>query len=280
MSPVLQSGASVWNMRFSQVRAILRLELRKNLLGRRSIPTYLLSMLPLPIFVAVALLPHGDWLEEGLGSASRMYGIIFETFMLRAVIFLGCIAVFTNLFRGEVLDRSLHYYFLAPVRREVLVVGKYLSGLLMTIFLFGGMVIVTFVLLYSAFGPSAGFEYFFGGPGMGHLVSYLSVTVLACLGYGSVFLILGLLFRNPILPGIVVMGWEFIHFLLPPLLKKVSVIHYLKGFLPLPMSEGPFAVLVEPPPAWLAVGGLLVFTAVVLVLSGWRIRRMEIHYAE
>jgi hypothetical protein len=67
---------------------------------------------------------------------------------------------------------------------------------------------------------------------------------------------------------------------MPPLLKKVSVIYYLKGFLPLPMSEGPFAVLVEPPPAWLAVGGLLVFTAVVLVLSGWRIRRMEIRYTD
>ena len=41
-----------------------------------------------------------------------------------------------NLFRGEVVDRSLHYYFLAPVRREVLVVGKYLSGLIATIALF------------------------------------------------------------------------------------------------------------------------------------------------
>ena len=280
MSPLLQSGASAWSMRWAQVRAILRLELRKNLFGRRSIPTYLLAMLPLPIFVAVAMLPRGEWLEEGLGSASRMYGIIFETFMLRAVIFFGCVAVFTNLFRGEVLDRSLHYYFLAPVRRDVLVVGKYLSGLLTTTFLFSGMVIVTYVLLYLPFGPNAGFEYFFGGPGMGHLVSYLGVTVLACLGYGSVFLILGLLFRNPILPAAVVMGWEFIHFLLPPLLKKASVIHYLKGFLPLPMSEGPFAVLVEPPPAWLAIGGLLLFTAVVLVLSGWKIRRMEISYAE
>ncbi len=40
-----------------------------------------------------------------------------------------------NLFRGDIVDRSLHFYFLSPVRREVLVVGKYLSGLVTSIVL-------------------------------------------------------------------------------------------------------------------------------------------------
>ena len=41
-----------------------------------------------------------------------------------------------NLFRGEILDRSLHFYFLAPIRREVLMVGKFLAGLLATCTIF------------------------------------------------------------------------------------------------------------------------------------------------
>jgi hypothetical protein len=45
------------------------------------------------------------------------------------------------------------------------------------------------------------------------------------------------------------------------------------------MSEGPFAVLVEPTPAWISVPSLLVFTAVVLFLASLHIRRMEISYA-
>lgn len=269
-----------WRLRWSQTRGILRLELRKNLLGRRSLLSYLIAFLPVPIFLVVAALPMDEWIEEGLGRAAQIYGTVFQTFILRAVIFFGCVAVFTNLFRGEVLDRSLHYYFLAPVRREVLVAGKYLSGLITTVLLFGAMVSLTYALIYVPFGWSRSAEYFFFGPGSGHLLSYLSITFLACLGYGSVFLILGLLFRNPILPAVAVFGWELIHFLLPPLLKKASVIHYLKGMLPMPMSEGPFAVLVEAPSVWVSLFGLILFTLAALTVSALWVRRMQIHYSD
>ena len=53
-----------------------------------------------------------------------------------------------NLFRGELVDRSLHYYFLSSVRREVLVVTKYLSGLVTAIILFASTTIVSMLLLY------------------------------------------------------------------------------------------------------------------------------------
>jgi hypothetical protein len=57
------------------------------------------------------------------------------------------------------------------------------------------------------------------------------------------------------------------------------VIHYLQSLVPVAMPEGPFAVLVEPTPAWISVPSLLLFTAVVLYLAGRHIRRMEISYA-
>jgi len=37
-------------------------------------------------------------------------------------------------------------------------------------------------------------------------------------------------------------------------------------------------VVAEPTPAWLAIPGLILVTAIVLVISGYRIRKMEIHY--
>ena len=64
----------------------------------------------------------------------------------------------------------------------------------------------------------------------------------------------------------------------PPLLKKMSVIHYLNSLVPVPISEGPFAVLAEPTPAYLSVPGLLIVTALVLMAAGARIRHMEIRY--
>ena len=114
----------------------------------------------------------------------------------------------------------------------------------------------------------------------GRRIETRRVQFLACIGYGAVFLILGVLFRNPILPAAVVLGWELIHFLLPPLLKRISVVHYLKGLIPTPMSEGPFAVVVEPPAAWVSTLGLLLFAIATLALAAWRVRRMEVLYAD
>jgi hypothetical protein len=77
-----------------------------------------------------------------------------------------------------------------------------------------------------------------------------------------------------------VLAWELMNFLLPPFLKRISVIYYLKGLCPVPISEGPFAVVAEPPPVWLAVTGLLVVTAAVLVVASVAVRRMEIRYSD
>lgn len=65
---------------------------------------------------------------------------------------------------------------------------------------------------------------------------------------------------------------------MPPLLKKISVIHYLHSLVPVPVSEGPFAVVVEPTPAWIAVPSLVIVTVLVLIIASYRIRRMEIRY--
>jgi len=44
------------------------------------------------------------------------------------------------------------------------------------------------------------------------------------------------------------------------------------------VSEGPFAVVAEPTPAWLAIPSLIVVTGIVLIVAGRRIRRLEISY--
>lgn len=81
-------------------------------------------------------------------------------------------------------------------------------------------------------------------------------------------------------PPLAVFGWESIHFLLPPLLKKASVIHYLQSLCPVPVSEGPFAMLADAPNPWFAVPGLLIFAALMIFVSAMKIRRMEITYEE
>ena len=271
-----------WSLWARQTLSIMRLEMKKNFFGRRALLLYLAAGLPLALVSMVALVrPDRNEMNEmnSVNLVGQVYAAIYGGFILRTLLFFGCAWVFMNLFRGEVVDRSLHYYFLAPVRREVLVVGKYLSGVLATTLLFCTTTGGSMLILYFGVFPSDAGGYFFDGNGASHLLTYVGVTMLACIGYGAVFLIVGLFFRNPIIPGLVLYGWEWINFLLPPGLKKVSVIHYLTSLVPVSMSEGPFAVLAEPTPAWIAVPSLFLLTAVILFLSGLYIRRMEISYA-
>jgi hypothetical protein len=107
------------------------------------------------------------------------------------------------------------------------------------------------------------------------------MTVLACIGYGAVFMVIGLFFRNLIVTLLLALffyGLEWLNFLLPPLLKKISIIHYLHSLAPVPIDEGPLAIIGDPTPWWVAVPGMLIITALVLIAAGTRIRKMEIHY--
>ena len=116
-----------------QVAAILRLEIRKNFLGRRAILLYLLAAFPVLLMAALSVeLGTHQNSPNNIGEANIIFSNLYEGLILRTIIFFGCAWTFMNLFRGEIVDRSLHYYFLAPLRREVLVFGKYFSGIVAT----------------------------------------------------------------------------------------------------------------------------------------------------
>jgi len=269
---------SQWAHWLRQIAAIMRLEVKKNFLGKRAVLIYLLALMPIGLLTLIAIVQPADrdWID--FAQYPKLFSVIYNALILRTVVFFGCAWIFMNLFRGEIVDRSLHYYFLSAVRREVLIAGKYFSGLVTSVILFGTVTVVSMLLLFFSQFFSASVRFFLYGAGLGQLFTYLLITVLACIGYGAFFMIVGLFFRNPIIPALVLYGWEWINFLLPPLLKKISVIHYLNSLVPVPLSEGPFAVVAEPTPAWIAVPGLLIVTTLVLIGASIRIRRMEIRY--
>jgi ABC-type transport system involved in multi-copper enzyme maturation permease subunit len=266
-----------WNHWRRQVLAIVRLELRKSF-GRRAIGLYFLGLLPvaLPILLWVSVQIRGSRGE--VADLASWYAKLFQGFNLHFVIFLGCVTVFGSLMRREVLDRTLHYYFLTPVRRELVVVAKYLTGLVVTVIVFGLSTFTTFVLTYLAQPSDQGF--LLRGPGIGHLAAYLLVTVLACVGYGAMFLVFSFFFRSPIVPALMLFGWEWLHPFLPPVLKQLSIIHYLQPLCPVPIPEGPLAILSDAPSPWLAIPGLLLLSALLVAISAWRARKMEISYEE
>lgn len=221
-----------------------------------------------------------------LGDDAIMFAGVFQFFFLRLAIFFGCLGIFMNLFRGEVLDKSLHFYFLAPIRREILMAGKFLAGLLATCTIFVSSELLQTAAFLWHFNARAKDLYLYHHHGLEHTAIYLGVTVLACIGYGAFFLVAGMLFRNPIIPAAAVLIWEGINPFLPALLKQFSVIYYLKSLCPVeipvsPGTPGLFALLIsnaDPVSPPLAIMGILVVAFIALAVSSVQVRRMEINY--
>lgn len=273
-----------WDLWRRQIGAVLRLELRKGFLGRRALWLYLLALAPPAIafvmMLAFRAMPPRMFDPSDVAKGTEIFAGTYQGFILRIIIFLGCVAVFGNLIRREMLERSLHYYFLSPIRRELLVAAKYLTGVVVTVVLFSFSTAASYLLAYAPYEGGALERFFLRGPGFQHLGAYLLVTVLGCIGYGAVFLAFGFFFKSPAIPALAVFGWDSILFLLPPLLKKMSVQYYLQSLCPVPVSQGPLALLADAPSPWLAIPGLLLFAVALVALSAWKVRRMEVQYEE
>jgi ABC-type transport system involved in multi-copper enzyme maturation permease subunit len=268
-----------WGLWFLQTWRLTRMELRRNLFTWRASWIYFLAFIP-----AIIILTHlvmDSHPPSAMSEDTAILADIIQFYYIRLAVFFGCLGIFSRLIRGEMIERSLHFYLLSPVRREVLLLGKFAAGSISAVLLFGAAISICFALIYAGFG-AAGRDYIFNGPGLGQLEAYLAIVILACLGYGAVFLLLSMMFRNPTPAAMLVWGWEVINPLLPSLLQRVSVAFYLRHLMPVSVAgKGIFALLTvqtEPVSNWAAGLGLLVLIAVVLFYSCYRIRTLEIRY--
>jgi hypothetical protein len=210
---------------------------------------------------------------------------IFQYFYLRLAIFFGCLGIFMYLFRGEMANRTLHFWFLAPARRDVLLAGKYAAGLIASAVIFGGGALLTHAAMLWPHDTVEVQAYWNAG-GMGHVFWYAAAAALGCVGYGSVFLAVGLYVRNPIIPAAVLLAWEGVNGILPHVLQKMSILYYLQSLCPVPApidDDAPALIRLLAAPAAPAsrpgaILGLLLLTAFVLWIAGLAVRRMQISY--
>ncbi len=210
---------------------------------------------------------------------------IFQYFYLRLAIFFGCLGMFMYLFHGEMSNRTLHYWFLAPARREVLLAGKYAAGLIASAVIFGGGALLAFAAMVWPHDPVEVQAYWNAG-GMAHAFWYAAAAALGCVGYGSVFLAVGLYVRNPIVPAAVLIVWEGANRILPHVFQKLSILYYLQSLSPVPApmeDDAPALIRLLAAPAAPAsrpgaILGLLLLTAFVLWIAGRAVRRMQISY--
>lgn len=263
-----------------QIRAMLGLELAKTFLRLRALPVAVVAFLPAMLaFLRLLGREIGSMRPTPAPELAATYANIFQFFFLRLVVFFVAFAVFTYLVRGEVAERSLHFYLLAPLDRAVFLAGKYVAGVVAAGTLLLASLATQLLLLFVPGATQGGASYLFGGPGGGHALAYAGITLLAVAGYGAVFTALALVARNPMLPAAAILGWEWLNPFLPPVLRNLSVIHPLQSLCPVPVAHGPWALPGEPMSAPVAVVSMLALVALLLVVAARRARRLEVTYA-
>jgi ABC-type transport system involved in multi-copper enzyme maturation permease subunit len=272
-----------WRFWGRQIRILIQREVHRQLFTRRRIWVYVLALAPVLITALHYFLQASSPKDAAaLQEDTEVLAGIVQFYYVRLGLFFACMGIFTWLFRGEMVERTLHYSFLSPVRREVLLVGKFLAGVMTAIVLFEVALIGCFYFIYGRFG-SAGAAYMFQGAGLRQMGAYALVIALGALGYGAVFLGLSLLFKNPMVPGGLLLGWETITPILPRGLQMLSVTFYLKQLYPVRVAGPPgilnlFTVIPEPLPSYAAACGLVCFAALVVVFSCYWVRKTEITY--
>jgi ABC-type transport system involved in multi-copper enzyme maturation permease subunit len=273
---LMQQPGALWWM---QAKRLTRIELRRNLFSWRASWIYFLAFVPTLIILIHSIVDAHD--PSSIGDDTQMLASIVQLYYIRLAVFFGCLGIFSRLIRGEMIERSLHFYLLSPVRREVLLLSKFAAGSATALLLFVTATLADFALTYLPFG-AAGRDYLFNGPGIEQLEAYVLIIVLGCLGYGAVFLLLSMMFKNPTPGALLFLGWEAVNPVLPSLLQKFSVASYLRHLMPVNIgAKGLIAVLTvetEPVAGWVATLGLLLLITAVLLYSCYRIRTLEIRY--
>lgn len=276
---------------FRQFLAMVRLSLRRSL---RSKTIWSLIGMAMPaigiavIFAAVTANFSGftfaDPLREnaagmpGDGTSSYTHEV-FRAMYVGAYLHFGLIfaaIMFGNsALREEMDEQTLHYLYLQPMPRWLMMLGKYTAFLLLAAPIFMISMICTRLILLIPYGPTGFSNVLFSLEFVGRFLTEAAVMLLALSIYAAIFLALSNIFKN-VVYALFIYGWEAATNFLPAALKDFSIAYYLKNMLPAASLERPGAIatLTEGPGVLQTVlvlslvwAGALVFTG---VLANWK----------
>lgn len=277
LSPLSLPEPGQLGFRVRQALTTFAVELRRSLFAKRVIFPALLALL------GPALLALGSFFMmtfREVPPIAHDARRLAETmsFLVRFAVFFGCVGIFSGIVRREIEDKSLHYYFLTAVRREVVVAGRFLADLAVAIGVFASAALASILVFVVVHWSEAG-AFVFGGPGLAHFARFVVIVALACVAYGGLFALLGTIIRSPILPAVLIFAIESIATWLPTSVQKLTVSFYLQSLQPMSVdAEGFLGQPHEPVSAGLAVLVLLGIGVLGVAGTAFKTSRMELSY--
>ncbi len=97
-----------WALWWVQAKRLTRIELRRNLFSWRASWIYFLAFVPTLIIFIHAIFNEHD--PSAIGDDTQILAGIVQLYYIRLAVFFGCLGIFSRLIRGEMIERSLHFY--------------------------------------------------------------------------------------------------------------------------------------------------------------------------
>ncbi len=197
-----------------------------------------LGLAAIPVLIGVLVSVH-NWGDSSFNVARvhSTYENLLRMLYLHFIVFFVANFLGFAVMRQEADERTLHYLFLQPVPRWILIVGKTAAYLaLASVFCSVSLWLTYLIMSLSAAGVAGTVSDLFGEGRFVVLCKECLVMALGLLAYGSIAMLMGSLVKSG-LYALILLAWESGLPYLPSSLKAWTVMHYLHSLLPERLTE-------------------------------------------
>jgi len=242
---------------------------------QRLILAAVISLLPVVIPLAIALLGHAGLSDAGHDVFARMA----REAHINVLAPLLALFFATMIIGEDVETRTIPLMLTRPMPRSAWIIGRYVAYLMVTSSILGGSIFLTFAA--STALPDLAFD----GDGLWRLATHEGAMVMALAANGAFALFLGAVTRRPIIIGVLVLyGWQRIATMVPGVVDFMTIMKYTNELLPTGVkasSEAAQQNLLAFQREVYAVGAtkaaliLVAISAAFLIVSVWVVRMRE-----
>lgn len=270
--------ASWWTAtRRTQLAAVVRAEATRTIRQRGMVMVLILALIPIGLMtVRAVFLP--DALRIDVGRASGDIARLFTGFHLRVVVLFSCALAMIRPIRSEVSEQTLHLSFLAPLRREILTVGKFIGTLFTLLLVLWTSTLAAWFIRYAGCGLDFGLAFAFSLRGISQLAGHLAAITVATITYSALFFAVGIAFRRSLLVIVGYVGFELVAPFVPDSIRWLSAAQLAGAWSP---SPGGQALAALSRPAFGEITSLVGAAVLVIGAMGLAVavvRRMQVAY--
>lgn len=288
------------SMHLRQGLAMTRLALGNYLRSRHfgmSLALAILPVLAAAAFAGVLLFRSGGAFTEplelkGVGGGPAGTQSIAETLeWMRAAfaagflhfgLYFAALTFGNSITREESDEQTLHYLFLQPLPRWVMVLAKLAAFVAMAAPMFVFALFLVHLCALAPFG-GAGIKELFLGPTMLRFLQMALTAFVALVVFSALFGGLAAVFKKPIF-GLILYFWELMTGFapVPESVKQISLNYYLRELLPASAKQqtGVFATLTEGPSALTTILVLTLVPVIAMSLAIFLTHKRECIYSD